>query len=1467
MNAKLQTVLLAIGILFLAACEPPYEVTSNDWPQYQRDNYRSAASSIHLDVQTLAPSWHLKNVQEPSPAWFGPAKWDGYSGVVALPSMRNYDPVYHPVVVNGKLYYGSTADDGLHCLDVKTGKELWVFPTHAPIRIAPTYHQGKLYFGADDGYAYCIDAENGKLKWKFSPTAGEKNVIHNDRIISKWPIRTGVIVEEGTAYFAASMLPWHTSYVCALDAQSGKPTGEGRYVLAYEDLSIEGPIVSSGEKIIIPQGRISPLLFDRKTGEKTGALPGSGGCFVLVTPEKNIIHNPTSKKNLMVETGSVEEPSLLSYEHGKAIVIAGDTAFILADRSISAFHRKKKKTLWVNKKYGALSIIKGGNALYVGGVDTVYAVSPENGSTLWKQQVRGNTFGLALADSALFASTTEGYMYCFRPGGSRYTPSAGLVSDLVDTAALKVLNAPRLQKAQEHMLKAPADGYKLLQAPYANFVAKDKAVIKYTTAVPTPTVVRYGIDELDKIIQDDTPKTHHEVTLAGLRKNYSYNYQIEVINGEKREYTRYYELDNFFNHYKFSLAGTANPYEDDPNYEKVKQEVKEMMADARPGQGSCVVFGFDNGLLAYEVARQSPYFVIAIEAPDQVEATRRKLLEKGIYGKKISVWPSNRFDVMPTEFANRVVAGDRVEEFKEQIASVVVPRGQVILRSGRLKDEETQQLFRFAAVQSQAKTWSVMQKPRLEGSGVWSHQYGQPDNSAFGGEEMWGATTTSDFHEQWIGRPGPRFQSDRSGRKTSPLAINGRLFVQGLERIAAMDSYNGAFLWTNSLPNFMRFNVPRDCSNWSADEDYLYTAVDGYCHQIDAASGEIAKTIDVLPASKNYAYDWGYVANVGSQLIGSAVRKGNIYMSFTGGAGWYDAVQGELTNKVSSDHLFSLDKTTSKVNWKYQNGLIINPTIAIGKGKVYFVETRDKKALRATSRRVDLEKVNHALYMVALDLQTGQKVWEQKLDVKPGVSVFFLIQSGNQVVISSSYKDKYYIYTYDADNGSLNWTQDVTWYSNHHGGHMSKPAITGNKLIMKPAVFDYQTGKRLPNDMPKGGHGCGSYATTSQSVFYRGGSVTMWNAESNDLSKWDRLRPDCWISTIPADGMILSPEGGGGCSCGSWLETSIAFAPKSRAPLMFDSKGASQYVDSLEVKIVLRKGQSGTIRYTLDGSTPDRDSPLYKGPVTLRFQSDMVAGIFSPEGELKEVRRKSFKRLFPSPQIRMDNEVTQGSVQVFLDKEGQTGDVYYTLDGTQPTTASTPYTGAIAISEPVTLTAITFWKDHNGETITSKPTTAKLEVPELKKAVTPEGLTAGLNYAYYHGTFKSVKDMVGLNSLKEGTEPTVSLEPRLRDENYGLRFTGYVKVPKSGVYTFATVSDDGSTVTIAGERVVDADGSHGAKMIPGKVALEAGLHPIQVDYIQGSGGQVLSLHYEGPGVERQEVPAEALFYQDPAQVQ
>ena len=108
---------------------------------------------------------------------------------------------------------------------------------------------------------------------------------------------------------------------------------------------------------------------------------------------------------------------------------------------------------------------------------------------------------------------------------------------------------------------------------------------------------------------------------------------------------------------------------------------------------------------------------------------------------------------------------------------------------------------------------------------------------------------------------------------------------------------------------------------------------------------------------------------------------------------------------------------------------------------------------------------------------------------------------------------------------------------------MMRPAIVGYRIFLRPDVLSLKDGSVLPEKMPDG-HGCGTYSCTANAIIYHAQTVTMWNAETNVKSTWPRLRPDCWLSTIPANGMLLSQEGGGGCSCGSWMETSLGFMPK-----------------------------------------------------------------------------------------------------------------------------------------------------------------------------------------------------------------------------------------------------------------------------------------------------------------------------------
>jgi len=288
-------------------------------------------------------------------------------------------------------------------------------------------------------------------------------------------------------------------------------------------------------------------------------------------------------------------------------------------------------------------------------------------------------------------------------------------------------------------------------------------------------------------------------------------------------------------------------------------------------------------------------------------------------------------------------------------------------------------------------------------------------------------------------------------------------------------------------------------------------------------------------------HDWGYVGRYGDKLIGSAVKSGTSWTNFWGGAGWYDSKTGPVTFKICSDRLFALDPASGKPAWVYARGLVINPTITVGDGRVWFVECRNEKVIASAERRVGLPELWQDQFLVALDAETGTRLWERPIDTADGTVVFYMAYGNGKLVLLASDR-QYNVYAFNASDGSPAWDLAFKWPSDNHGGHMSRPAIAGENLYVRPRVIDLATGQFREVSLPTGG--CGTYATTDHTVIFRKGNVTMWDAGSGQITSWPRLRPDCWLSTIPAAGMLLSPEGGGGCSCGAWLETSIGFMPR-----------------------------------------------------------------------------------------------------------------------------------------------------------------------------------------------------------------------------------------------------------------------------------------------------------------------------------
>ncbi len=190
-----------------------------DWPTDMRDNQRTGVTDQALSFP-LHLKWQYAARFAPKPAWPEEAKQDYYHR--ATPRERvNFDKAFHVVGVKDRIYFSSSADDRVRCLDAATGAERWSFCAEGPVRLAPALDNGRAYFGSDDGFAYCVDALTGALAWKTRLAPSDRRIAGNERIISAWPVRTDVFIENGSAHVCAGIFAEQGVSQIMLDCSTG----------------------------------------------------------------------------------------------------------------------------------------------------------------------------------------------------------------------------------------------------------------------------------------------------------------------------------------------------------------------------------------------------------------------------------------------------------------------------------------------------------------------------------------------------------------------------------------------------------------------------------------------------------------------------------------------------------------------------------------------------------------------------------------------------------------------------------------------------------------------------------------------------------------------------------------------------------------------------------------------------------------------------------------------------------------------------------------------------------------------------------------------------------------------------------------------------------------------------------------------------------------------------------------------
>ncbi len=433
----------------------------------------------------------------------------------------------------------------------------------------------------------------------------------------------------------------------------------------------------------------------------------------------------------------------------------------------------------------------------------------------------------------------------------------------------------------------------------------------------------------------------------------------------------------------------------------------------------------------------------------------------------------------------------------------------------------------------------------LEGAGSWTHQYCDPANTNCSTDELargplgmlW--FTDNDFE-----------MPSRHGRGPAPLCHHGRLFVEGLHGLRALDAYNGHVIWEYPLKNILKaydqehlMGTAGTGSNFCVTIEGLYLRTEDKCLQLEPDTGKLLMEFDAPEHPKGKEKTWGYIACKNRTLFGTLADTEHIVKYRYGKSN----MQTQFTESVL---LFAMDAMTGKLKWSYTpHHSIRNNTIAIGDGIVYLIdrplalcdrfqildknrESGEKKNLKSYSQPMGT--------LVALDIDNGEVRWKSSDNIYGTM----LAVSEKYDVLLMSYQDTRFklisevggrMAAFRASTGKRLWDVEARY--------ASRPILNDSTIYAQPGAWDLITGRKKTFRFERS-YGCGTIAGSKHLLAFRSATLGYRDLLSGKGTvNYGGIRPGCWINTIPASGLLLVPEASNRCVCSYLIKATIALQP------------------------------------------------------------------------------------------------------------------------------------------------------------------------------------------------------------------------------------------------------------------------------------------------------------------------------------
>ena len=148
-------------------------------------------------------------------------------------------------------------------------------------------------------------------------------------------------------------------------------------------------------------------------------------------------------------------------------------------------------------------------------------------------------------------------------------------------------------------------------------------------------------------------------------------------------------------------------------------------------------------------------------------------------------------------------------------------------------------------------------------------------------------------------------------------------------------------------------------------------------------------------------------------------------------------------------------------------------------------------------------------------------------------------------------------------------------------------------------------------------------------------------------------------------------------------------------------------------------------------------------------------------------------------------------------------------------------------------------------------------VPGL--ALDERALRTGVKVQSYLGTWNWVPDFTGMTEEGSSLAENINLDLLPAQKDSGLLFSGYLRIPEAGDWTFEGEATGGFIFKVHNKLVIDGDYQYEGAPLSGTVRLTKGIHPFRLYYRTVVGRPDLSLKWQGPNIRMSPLPSGSLL--------